>query len=135
MRIVNPVTMMGLASNPPKTALELKEIWGPDLVNPSPTAYKTMADCIVEDLGCQPPPQTSSASAEDCSNQDLNRRTDKRESWTAHTQLVANRRGKWSVSSQHSSGPQRSRGHGRGRSYGNRGNIRRGGGRFFFRPY
>ena len=134
VRIVKTVTMMVLATNPPKTAEEHKEIWGPNPVHPSPTANKTMADSIVEDLGCQPPPQTSSASAEDCSNQDLNRRTDKRESWTAHTQLVANRRGKWSVSSQHSSGPQRSRGHGRGRSYGNRGNIRRGG-RFFFRPY
>ena len=133
MRIVKTVTMMVLATNPPKTAEEHKEIWGPNPVHPSPTAYKTMADSIVEDLGCQPHPQMSSASAEAGRNQDPNRRSDKRESWTAHTQMVANRRGKWSISSQHNSGPQRSRGRGRGLSFGNGFNSVRG--ERFFRPY
>ena len=39
VRIVNPITMMGLASNPPKTGAELKEMWGPDPVHPSPTGH------------------------------------------------------------------------------------------------
>ena len=36
VRIVNPISMMGLASNPPKTGEELKVIWGPDPLHPSP---------------------------------------------------------------------------------------------------
>ena len=64
VRIVNPISMMGLASNPPKTREELKVIWGPDLVHPSPTAYKTMADSIIMDLGCQPTPLATSAQPE-----------------------------------------------------------------------
>ena len=93
MRIVKTVTMMVLATNPPKTAEEHKEIWGPNPVHPSPTAYKTMADSIVEDLGCQPHPQMSSASAEAGRNQDP-------------TQMVANRRGKWSISSSTTAAPR-----------------------------
>ena len=64
VRIVNPISMMGLASNPPKTGEELKVIWGPDPVHPYPTAYKTMADSIIMDLGCQPTPLATSAQPE-----------------------------------------------------------------------
>ena len=93
VRIVNPISMMGLASNPPKTGEELKVIWGPDPVHPSLTAYKTMADSIIMDLGCQPTLPATSAQPEAPSSQGgPHARSDKRESWTSRTQLVADRK-------------------------------------------
>ena len=134
VRIVTPISMMGLASNPPKTGEELKVIWGPDPVHPSLTAYKTMADSIIMDLGCQPTPPATSAQPEAPSSQGrLHARSEKRERWTSRTQLAADRRGKWSSGNTNNSGYYRGRGCGRGRPYGHRGHDGRGG--KFPRPY
>ena len=134
VRIVNPISMMGLARNPPKTGEELKVIWGPDPVHPSPTAYKTMAENIIMDLGCQPTPQSTPAQPEAAGIQGLLRvRQDKRESWTSRTQLVADRKGKWSAGTANSRGHYRGRGSGKGHPYGHRGHGSRGG--KFPQPY
>ena len=134
VRIVNPISMMGLARNPPKTGEELKVIWGPDPVHPSPTAYKTMAENIIMDLGCQPTPQATSALLDASGSQrPPHVRPEKRESWTSRTQLVADRKGKWSANTAHNSGHFRGRGRGRGRPYVHRVHGSRGG--KFPRPY
>ena len=52
VRIVNPDALMGLACNPPKAVEELKAIWGPDPVHPSTTAYMSMAESLIQELGC-----------------------------------------------------------------------------------
>ena len=131
VRIVNPMTLMGLAGNPPKTGEELREAWGPDPVHPSPTAYKTMAEAIILDMGQSPSPAPSSSPAPASGPVRSGVRTEKRESWTSHTQLVADRKGKWAGGPSHNSGQNRPRGRGRGHFYGHRGN--RGG--KFPRPY
>ena len=132
VRIVNPITMMGLASNPPKTGAELKEMWGPDPVHPSPTAYKTMAEAIIQDMGAPSLNLAPSASTAESSDQGRSRRTaEPRESWTSSSQLVADRRGKWAGGPTHNSSQNWPRGRGRGRYFGHRGN--RGG--KYPRPY
>ena len=122
VRIVNPISMMGLASNPPKTGAELKEMWGPDPVHPSPTAYKTMAEAIIQDMGGPTHNLAPTASTAASSGQGRTPgKAEPRESWTSSTQLVADRMGKWAGGHPYNSGPSRPRGRGRGRYFGNKG--------------
>ena len=125
-KLVNPAVLMGLRTTPRPSPDKMIEIWGLDPVHANKEGYSNIARCVLEEaktdnvVFARKP--SCSAAPGGTSQGDSNPL--RRESWTASSQKIADRRDAW----KHPRGGGRQRGGGhRGGRGGQRGRGGRGG--------
>ena len=105
VKLVNPIALMGSAGE------EALALWGKDPVHPSGLAYQKMARAISDDINCLPMAPSRPAIPKAPHSENRSSTAAPRKSWTAHTQQVASRRGRWSEHQRPAGHATRARGH------------------------
>ena len=108
VKLVNPIALMG------NTGQKALALWGKDPVHPSDLAYQKMARAISDDINCPPMAASRPTPSEAPPSDNHSSAAAPRESWTAHTQQVASRRGIWSEHQRPAGHATRARGQKRG---------------------